>query len=128
MKAIKYSSKIVELQFTKSSSVIQSDRLIVRNSSSIHIIPYREITHISADGNYCRVFLVENKSLLLSRTLKSIQDQINPTRFKRIHQSHLINLEFLRQIKSNLQVELSTGIVLPYSRRKKNDLIQAVIN
>jgi DNA-binding LytR/AlgR family response regulator len=61
-----------------------------------------DIIRCDAKGNYIEFFIKNDKPLLLSKTLKEYEELLTEHGFERIHQSHLINLSFLKSyIKSD---------------------------
>ena len=50
---------------------------------------------MEADSNYTRIYTIDEKVLLLSKTLKEIESKLKHENFIRVHKSHIINLLFL---------------------------------
>jgi len=46
-----------------------------------------------SDSNYTHIHLIDNKKILVSRTLKEIESLLADNHFLRIHHSHIINLQ-----------------------------------
>jgi two-component system LytT family response regulator len=72
---------------------------------------------------------LDGKKIILSKTLKFIEELLPTSIFQRIHKSYLVNLNYVTRFnKTNeLLVELSNGQTLPVSIRKKEDFINAII-
>ncbi|MCB0645347.1 MAG: LytTR family transcriptional regulator [Saprospiraceae bacterium] len=94
--------------------------LIVKNSEGRHFLPYESIIRLEASSNYTHIYCVE-KHIFISRTLKSIEDQLPTVLFVRIHAKHLVNIKFLSSI-SNGHLFLSNGEVLKISRARSSQL------
>ena len=64
--------------------------------------------------------------LLVTRTLKEYDDLLTPNGFLRIHQSHLVNLAFVKRYIRGKggEVEMSDKAVLPLSRHKKDEFLK----
>ncbi len=54
------------------------------------------INRVEASGSYCKIHLVEKKSLLISKHMKVLEQLLKGKPFYRIHNSHLINLNHLK--------------------------------
>ncbi len=105
-------------------------RIAIPQEKQIQMIPISEIMYIEADINYCQVHIQDEKSILVSKTLKSFEQQlINNIEFYRIHQSYLINLNYISKIiKTKLpQVIMTNGDILTVSRSKKTDFLNHLL-
>ncbi|MFK8037143.1 MAG: LytR/AlgR family response regulator transcription factor [Crocinitomicaceae bacterium] len=88
----------------------------------------QEISHIIADGNYSKVHFSDEKPILVSRSMKELEQTLPTTAFLRIHQSHIINLSKLKKYfrGDGGYVILENDIRLPVSRGRKQDLIDKI--
>ena len=64
----------------------------------------------------------------MSKTLKDFENLLEPYNFCRIHNSHLINLEYMKSYDKGKggYVHLSDGSVVEVSVRKKEDLMNKI--
>ncbi|GAB3219609.1 response regulator transcription factor [Algoriphagus aestuariicola] len=86
-----------------------------------------DIVRCESDNTYTTFFLKDKRQIIVSRTLKDCEDMLEGYRFYRIHNSHLINLDYLAEyIKGEGgQVKLIDGTVLDVSRRRKEGFLSA---
>lgn len=56
-----------------------------------------DIIRCESDRNYTLVFFVNNEKLLVSKTLKEIDETLEGSNFCRVHHSHLINLNHINK-------------------------------
>lgn len=105
------------------------NRIALPVEFGFEFVKINSILYCEADSNYCKVVCLDGKKIILSKTLKFIEEILPTTIFHRIHKSYLVNLNYVcRFDKTNdLRVELSNGEILPVSVRKKEDFINAVI-
>ncbi len=100
-------------------------RIPVNLSKQILLIKTNEVTHIAADGDYVKIHALD-KSYLLRKSLGSLQDQLDPSVFHRIHRSTIVNSDFVSSLKPHINGEffvvLSNGINLKLSRSYKHIL------
>lgn len=97
-------------------------------------IQIREISHITAEEHYCRIFVKQNSNVLqefsVKSTLKSLLSQLPDDRFFHIHRSHVVNLEFITGIEKNhrtYQVFLSDRQnTLPLSRHRISEVFPKI--
>lgn len=100
-------------------------RISLATSDGIHLFPVKSIVRCASDGNYTTVFFDNKKKLLLSKTLKEMEENLSRFGFERIHKSHLVNLEHVQSYtnRSAGEVIMSDGTELPVSQRKKSHLL-----
>lgn len=80
--------------------------------------PY-EIYYCKAQGNYTKFYFMNNDSILLSRTIKEVENSLPRNVFFRCHQSYIINKTHVRQYAANDGILLDKmTVVIPVSRRK----------
>lgn len=97
-------------------------------------IPHREgyifpmvsdIVRCQADVNYTHIHCVDGKKYTASKTLKHFEQLLSPQQFFRIHNSHLINLDYVASYDKNGYALLVDGSRLEVSTRKKEAFIKA---
>jgi two-component system, LytTR family, response regulator len=90
------------------------------------LVPLENILHCEADSNYTRVMLKGAKRVLVSRTLKEIEELLEGRSFLRIHHSHLVNLnEIIRYIRGEGgYVIMSDNTSITVSRSRKDALLK----
>ena len=84
--------------------------------------------HIESKSNYSKIFLTDNKSIMVTRILKDFEEMLLPYNFYRIHNSHLINLNYIQKyIRSQGgHVMLQDGTLIDISRRKKEEFLKMI--
>ncbi len=103
-------------------------KIAIRNNDAIEYVNTNEIIRCEADNNYTKIFLTDGKKILTSKTLKEFEGILEPFNFIRIHQTHLINKEYLKRfIKTDGgSVVLSDGTELPVARARKEYLSKSM--
>ena len=103
----------------------ENKRIVLRTLEQIHIVNIKDIVRCQADNTYTTFYLTNGENILVSKGLKEYEELLCENGFFKIHQSHIINLQFLRKIdKSSEEVVLSDKTRLPLSQRRKQDLLQ----
>ncbi len=84
------------------------------------------IVRCQADSNYTQVVISDGKTVLVSKTLKHIEDRIGNTNFFRIHQSHLINVNHIISYSKadGGDVKMSDNATIPISRMKRLEFLE----
>jgi two-component system LytT family response regulator len=96
-------------------------RLAIPTADGMEYLNPREIIRIEADRSYSWFFLSTNRKILVSKHLKEFQELLGDRYFFRSHNSHLINLKFVKKFirKEGGYIEMSDGSLIPVSRNKK---------
>jgi len=114
-------------QFTAVEST-NHKKLLLPTRTSIIILEQHEIMHIRGDGNYCHFHCTDGKNYYMSRNLSYYEKLVSPQLFYRVHQSHLVNLSFVRSVNSQdgSMVELKNGVEIPLAQNRKANLLSVL--
>ena len=101
-------------------------RIGLATKESIEYVSPDEIIVCSSDSNYTMVYLKDNRKKLISRTLKDFEALLSGPTFFRVHHSHLVNLDHVREYKraDGGYLILSNKMAIPVSRSKREELLQ----
>jgi two-component system LytT family response regulator len=104
-------------------------RIALSTSDGIHLFEVSDIIRCEAKINYTQFFIKNHKPVLISKTLKEYEELLAEHGFERIHQSHLINLSYLKSyIKTDGgYVIMADNSNIPIAQSKKEKL-QELIN
>ncbi len=107
-------------------AVGSNQKIVLKTNEQMHILSSNEIMHIEAEGNYTKFYLVNRKTILVSKTLKEYEEILDKSIFVRIHQSHIVNMSYASRFdkRNGGFLILKDNTALPVSTRKKDDLIQ----
>ncbi|HTQ27081.1 MAG TPA: LytTR family DNA-binding domain-containing protein [Puia sp.] len=113
------------LRDSMSEAKTQDNKIAVPTSEGLEFIPIRNIIRIESSSNYSKVFLAAGQVLLVTRLLKDFEDVLLPYKFFRVHNCHLVNLQYItRYIRGEGgQVVMENGDVVDVSRRKKDEFL-----
>lgn len=105
------------------------NKIALPTETGFELVKTNAILYCEADSNYCKIVCLDGRKIVLSKTLKFIEDLLPTSIFQRIHKSYLVNLNYVTRFnKTNeLLVELTNGETLPVSIRKKEEFINAII-
>ena len=74
-----------------------SPRLAVDHAKGFKLFEPHTIAHLEADGNCTLLHFTDGSRYLDTRTLRVYEDMLDPLQFLRVHRSHLINLDHIRE-------------------------------
>lgn len=97
----------------------QRERIVVKDGSRIHVIPIGKLDYVEAQDDYVALHS-EGKSYLKQQPIATLEAQLDPARFVRIHRSAIVNLERIARVepyaKDSRIAILTDGTRLPVSR------------
>lgn len=98
---------------------LTTSKLVVQSHDGIQLIAFDRILYIKAEGSYARV-VVDDGSVLISKSLKRLADNSLPASFARCHQSYVVNLLRINEVRTKecMDVILDNGDEIPVSRRQ----------
>ena len=97
-------------------------KLAIPTNDGIEYLNTSEIIRIEADRSYSWFFLTEKRKYLVSRNLKEYQELLLDMEFFRPHNSHLINMIFVKKFirHEGGYIEMTDGSNVPISRGKRD--------
>lgn len=103
-------------------------RIAIPTAQGLQFIKIDEIIYLEASVNYTKFHLYNNIKYTVSKTLKEFEDILPADIFIRIHNSHIINKNYVdKYIRGDGgQVVLSNCVVLDISKRKKAEFLKAI--
>jgi two-component system LytT family response regulator len=127
IKAVDFVSEIKtkEREFTNEiltpRFVNTNEKISIPNQTGFELINTDDIIFCKADDNYTHIFLKNDQTKLVSKTLGFFEKQLTEKGFFRIHKSYLINLSSIKSYHKGKggTVVLSTGKSLPVASSKK---------
>ncbi len=101
------------------------DRLTVKDRGKVLFVNAGEVDWIEADDNYVKIH-TGKASYLIRGTIRSIQKDLNPEHFIRIHRGAIINVDRIKELHQwfgrDYRVVLQNGTVLPLGRSYREEL------
>ena len=101
------------------------ERLLVKDGNRYTFLKAGAIQWLEAEDNYVRVH-VEGTSHLVRQTMAGMLERLSPTRFRRIHRSAIVNLDFILHLEpwtgGDYLVTLRDGTKLTLSRTYRQQL------
>lgn len=100
-------------------------RLFVRDRGRILPVAVKDIERLEADDDYVAVH-VRGRRFLVYLGMNEFEARLDPSRFLRIHRSHIVNLDHVAALvpfdATRLQIEMKDGAKLIASRTRSREL------
>jgi len=107
-------------------SEVLNARLALPTAEGVYIIDKTTIIRVEAMSNYSVFLLNDNKKIIVSKTLKEYELQLNDDFFMRINRSVIVNLSYVVKYRKGDggTLELSDGAEVEVSPQRKEALLQ----
>ena len=105
------------------------ERLVIKSGGRVFFLDTDDIDWIEAEGNYVSVH-TGKKSHLLRETISSLDAQLDPKKFLRIHRSSIVKIDRIKELQpwfhGEYRVILQDGTQLTLSRNYRENLQEAL--
>lgn len=107
-----------------------TQKITLHSLEKIMVVALKDIIRCESDNNNTVFYLTDGQKIFITKTLKYYSDIFKNNNFLRVHQSHLVNLDY---VKAYVKTEggyllLNNNEHLPVSVRKKNEVIEVLNN
>jgi two-component system LytT family response regulator len=116
------------LTHIRKSNDLSFQKIALPTMHGYELVPLNNIIYCESKSNYANIHLNNGQQILVSRTLKDIEELLNTEPFFRIHNSFLVNLQYaVRYIRGEGgSLVLNNDITVPVSRNKKEELLTLI--
>lgn len=107
-----------------------SEKIALPTSDGLQIENIQNILYCHGVDNYTRIHTIFGNNILVSKTLKALEDLLPSKGFYRIHKSYLINLNHVKSYHKNdgYYVQLLNGVELNVAYRRNEDFVKRLKN
>lgn len=104
----------------------QPDKISLHTLDKIIIVSLEDIIRCESDSNNTIFYINNDKKIFVTKTLKYFSDMLSGYQFLRVHQSHLVNINYISAfIKTDGgYLMLKNKMSVPVSVRKKSEVIE----
>lgn len=101
-------------------------KIAVPTVDGFDFISIEDIVRCEAQGAYTKIHINDSKKILVSKPLKDYENLLPEDVFFRIHNSHLINLNYIKKYNRGRGgfVELDDGSVIEVATRRKDEFLK----
>jgi two-component system LytT family response regulator len=122
----KGNSKAQVIQLLKNLNLpVERAKVALPTLTGYLFVEVKDIIRCESDNTYTTFFTTDKRKILVSRTLKDVEQMLEDYRFFRVHNSHLINLDYVNEYFKGEggQVKMADGSVVDVSRRRKEEFL-----
>jgi len=127
IKAVNKAQEIFNLKNNAPAAVeaIESDFIYIKSERKFIRLFYKDILYVKGMKDYVMIFARDQKKMMTAMNLGTITKQLPPDIFVRVSKSHLININFIDAVETDL-IQLA-GEEIPLGRTYKEHFVENYI-
>lgn len=141
LKPFKYSEllKVVELRLKKRQKMLEGKiknveslpkRLALPTKEGLELFYFSTIVSCRAERAYCTFYLLDNRKIIVSKSMKVFEEQLLKNNFIKVHKSTIVNIGLIKKYVNGKggYLIMSDGSTVDVSVRRKDTLISVLQN
>lgn len=106
------------------------EKLLLPTSQGLNVVNLSDIISVASEGSYCDIYLEKNERLTVSKSMKEMEELLDSRSFFRAHQSHLVNLAFVKKLLKDDGglILMNNDSRIPLARRRKEEFLEELVN
>ncbi len=103
-------------------------RITINHSKGFKIVDDDDIVHLEANGNCTSIHFNDGGRYLDTKTMKIYENILDDVKFFRIHKSHIINMNYLKEYlnEDGYFVIMKDGAQLPIARNRLSTFMERI--
>jgi len=101
-------------------------RIALPTLTGFLFVAIKDIVRCESDNTYTTFFTLDKKKIIVSKTLKECERMLTDYKFYRVHNSHLVNLDYITEYLKGEGglVKMVDGSHVDVSRRRKEEFLK----
>ena len=103
----------------------EKEKLAIYSLEGIVFLGIDKIVHVQGSGNYSTFYIEDGEEIVSSKNLRHYESRLPELSFFRSHQSHLVNIHFIKKIlrREGNMIVLNEGVEIPVARKRRDGLV-----
>ncbi len=105
----------------------QLKKMVLPTQDGFEVVLLKDILHCKANDNLTDFHLIDGSKRTICRTLKFYEETLSNYDFVRVHKSHLVNINYVKNYKKGKggEIILTNETNIPVSSTRKNDFLKS---
>lgn len=107
----------------------ERQKLCIPDINGFNIVEIKDIIRCESKVNYTTIHIAKNSPITVAKSLKEFEKMLEEHNFFRVHNSHLVNLDYVKGYNKNKggYVLLTTGDEIDISVRRKEEFMKRIV-
>jgi two-component system LytT family response regulator len=103
----------------------QNKKIYLNSNDSMEVVTIGDITYCEADRMYSILHISGNRKIVLTKTLKDLEEKFSGYGFFRVHKSYLVNMQRVERFnKTTNELKMDNASRIIVSHRKRESLLE----
>ena len=107
---------------------VKDKRVILKTADTVYAIYESDIIYCRSDGNYTTFYTQQMEKIVVSKSIKKIEEILSEDMFIRCHQSYIVNKKHVLKYNKNGVFVVHLDFKVPVSSRRKDYALKRVFD
>lgn len=107
---------------------VEKKRVILKTTDTVYAIYEDDIIYCRSDGNYTTFYTQQLEKIVVSKSLKRIEEILSDDIFIRCHQSYIVNKKHVLKYNKQGTLIVHLDFKVPVSSRRKDYALKKIFN
>ncbi len=107
---------------------VEKKRVILKTSDTVYAIYEDDIIYCRSQGNYTTIYTQQLEKIMVSKSIKKIEEILSENIFIRCHQSYIVNKKHVLKYKNNGVLVVHLDFKIPVSGRRKEYTLSKIFD
>ena len=101
-------------------------RVVIKERRQYRYPYIDDILYMESDRHYVTIHIADGTEIVTAEKLKSLEEKMDEPRFLHCHQSYLVNMDYIKDVKDDFILKDDT--IIPIRVRGRREMIEAYYN
>ena len=107
---------------------VENKRVILKTADNVYAIYEDDILYCRSDGNYTTFYTQQLEKIIVSKSIKKIEEILSDDMFIRCHQSYIVNKKHVLKYNKRGVLVIHMDIKVPVSSRRKDYALKRIFD
>ena len=105
---------------------VENKRVILKTTDTVYAVYEDDIVYCKSDGNYTTFHTQQSERIVVSKSIKKIEEILSKDLFVRCHQSYIVNKKHVFKYTKDGMLIVHMNIKVPVSSRRKEFTMKSI--
>ena len=107
---------------------LDKKQIVLKTHETNYIVKEEAIYYCKSDGNYTTFYTNLDQKIMISKSMKKVEEILSKDTFIKTHQSYLVNKNYVTSYTKDGYLILNTNIKIPVSSRRREFINKMIFN